>query len=93
MKIPLVCEMAQVAFDSAKNLREEISNVKHSGFSSGFEHELISFDFQGQRYLGKLVGRNRDLCLGFSPEQDKGIAARVLLDGDARENAFGFLDD
>lgn len=89
VKIPLVSEMLEGARQSCEDLRASIVNVKFAGFSADYSCQLVSFEIvegthKGGKFIGKLRGRNADLCLGFGEEQDKGIAARVLIDGDAK---------
>jgi hypothetical protein len=81
-RIPLVPEMLAAARDSAVALRGRISNVRAGLYSS--DDEPIAFELDGVPHVGTLRGRNRCLCLGFGEEADRGIALRVLLDGDAQ---------
>lgn len=86
----IITAMLDAAQDAVRQLREAIINVKPAGFAGGYSHQIFTFEITGDKhkngkFLGALKGRNEDLCLGFSVEADKGIAARVFLDGDAYE--------
>ena len=78
---PIVKEIFEAARNSAEVIRAGISNVKYGGIERN--EERIIFSFRGEQYLGTLRGRNRDLCVGFGEAEDRAIACRVLLDGDA----------
>ncbi len=80
--LPLVKEMLVTAKRSVEEIRGRVSNVKSGPIESGAE--TILFDLGGKPYKGVLRGRNRDLVLGVSDKADSGIAARVLLDRDAK---------
>lgn len=81
MKNNLVSLLIETAQQSAENLKSEISDVKLAPYVSGQTCEKIQFTFRGERYVGELKGRNRDLLIGFGTEQDKAIALRVIIDG------------
>jgi hypothetical protein len=83
--IPIVKEMIDAANQSVADLRERITDAKYAGFDPEMKFELISFKLDGEAYLGKLAGRNKDLCLDFGMDHDKAIAVRVFLDGDANK--------
>jgi hypothetical protein len=90
----LTRSLLEAVSPALQDLRHCIENVQPRGFDEAHIHELIAFDIvPGQkhkpeisgRYIGALRGRNRSLCLGFGQEQDKAIALRVYLDGDAQK--------
>lgn len=86
MNIPK--EMLLAASQSIITLKHEITDVKHAGFSDDFSQEKISFNISGPvfkkgKYIGYLKGRNVELCVGHGEIEDKAIAARILIDGDA----------
>jgi hypothetical protein len=72
----LATELIDAGRYACAELRSRISEVRCAG-------DGIEFRFNGTPMKGTLRGRNRDLCLGFGAEQDKSIALRVMLDGDA----------
>jgi hypothetical protein len=79
----MVGEMAQAARDSMAQIRSRISEVTQRPIEEGDTEETFTFRLDGSLYLAFQRGRNRDVCLGFHVEADKGIALRCLLDGDA----------
>lgn len=83
MQIPIVSEMFSALAESVDALKERISNVRLAVYS-GENFETITFDLDGKSYIGNLKGRNAELCIGHGKASDKAIAARVLLDGDAK---------
>jgi hypothetical protein len=78
----MLADFAKAQALSMQELRDRISNVRHGGFKDD-QYEIVRFTFDNKEYEGVLKGRNQDLMLGMSEEADRGIAARVLLDGDA----------
>ena len=77
----LVTLMVNVGTDSMAGLRGRITNVKYGPIVDGVD--MITFDFDGRPYTGRMVGRNRDYVLGFGDQEDRGIALRVMLDREA----------
>ena len=77
----LVTLMVNVATDSMVGLRARITNVELGPIASNVE--TITFNLDDRPYTGRLVGRNRDFCVGLGDEEDKGIALRVMLDREA----------
>jgi hypothetical protein len=85
----IASEMLAGAAKSCEELRESIVNVKFAGFADDYSCERFTFEviagqFKPGKFMGELKGRNADLCLGHGEEQDKAIAARVLIDGHAK---------
>lgn len=87
---PIVLEMLNSLLLSVDELKEQITNVCDAGLElddsdaeGGFS--LISFNIGKKKFIGKLVGRNRELIIGMGEAFDKAIACRVFLDGDAKE--------
>lgn len=87
-------EMTLSMVESVRILRDSITNVRPAGFNSEMTKELISFEIISHqllkpeiagKYIGELSGRNRDFCIGFSEDADKGIAVRVFIDGCAKK--------
>ena len=79
----IVGEMAIAAQQSMAQIRSRISEVTQLPIEEGDTEEKFTFRLDGDLYLAFQRGRNRDVCLGFHAEADKGIALRCLLDGDA----------
>jgi hypothetical protein len=79
----LLALLLGAADESAAQLRERITEVSHAGLDDEMTLQKIAFKLDGVAYVGVLRGRNADLCMGFGSENDRGIAARVLIDGDA----------
>jgi len=73
--------MIGAGYQSGRELAARISDVRALPYVSG--DEPLSFKLDGMPYVGVLRGRNRCLCLGFGEESDRGVALRVLVDGDA----------
>lgn len=84
---PIVSEMIKTAGKSVDELKDRISNVRFAPYEEGQKNNRILFDLDGQTHVGELRGRNRDLVIGSGEAQDKAIAARALLDGDAKPSA------
>lgn len=82
---PIVAEMLSTAQVAASAITQRISNVKPAPYVEGQKFETITFELDGKLYRAELKGRNKNLLPGMSPEADKGIASRALLDGDAKE--------
>ncbi len=59
-----------------------ISDVRYAPLSATDENAIL-FTVKGKPHRGVLRGRNGDLCLGAGEAQDKAIALRVYLNGDA----------
>ena len=79
MGIDMLKDFLDAMILSVNNIHDDITNVRYSeAIMDGIE-----FDFRGDKYNGVLKGRNADLVLGVDKIFDKGIACRVLLDGDA----------
>jgi hypothetical protein len=81
---PVISDLIQVAKTSAKTLGKRISNVKLAPYREGQKFEEITFELAGKSYTTELKGRNKDAVVGMSPEADKAIAARALLDEHAQ---------
>lgn len=84
---PIISEMFGAVQQSVMGLHARISDVKPAGFKNG--EELIAFKLDDVMYVGALRGRNRDLCIGFSEDADRGIACRVFIDGHASLHVSG----
>ena len=79
---PVVRGMADAAQDSVDGMRKRITDVRLADTDG--QSNAITFAFDGAPYRGILKGRNADLAVaGDGRESDRGIAVRVMLDGDA----------
>lgn len=83
--IPLVKEMLDAANQSVADLRARITEVKLCDLNIETGFNFIQFNLDGIPYMGRLAGRNKNLCVGFGEEQDKAIALRVFIDKNAWE--------
>jgi hypothetical protein len=82
--LPIIQDMMNAARESVKDIKDNIANVRFAPYEKGQKNESILFELDGVTHRGELRGRNKDLVIGSGIEQDKGIAARVWLDGDAK---------
>lgn len=87
---PIVAELIATTYKAIDELKERIHNVKDAGIKLDENdpeggYNLVYFEIDDKAYIGKLIGRNREVVLGFNSEADKAIATRVLLDGDYEE--------
>jgi hypothetical protein len=74
--------MIAAVYKSADDIRDKISSVKFGEIVDGVE--TIKFSLNGEDYVAKMRGRNRDFVLiGKDSESDRSYALRALLDGDA----------
>lgn len=76
----IIGSMMQAARDSGANLAARISDVRQGPIVGGLE--TITFKVDGVPHSGSLRGRNAQLAVGFGEESDRGIALRILVDGD-----------
>ena len=74
--------MIAAGYKSADDIRDKISSVKFGEIVDGVA--TIKFSLNGEDYVAKMRGRNRDFVLiGKDSESDRSYALRALLDGDA----------
>ena len=66
---------------SIESLQERITEVKYSSVYYSEAFDSVTFKIDSSAYVGHLKGRNHSLMLG-SDNQNKAIAARVIVDGD-----------
>ena len=83
MKNKLIQAVFTTVQESVASLRGRISNVKPAPFDG--QTEKIYFSLDKDEYIGELKGRNKFVLIGFGDSQDKAIACRVFLDGDAKK--------
>ena len=76
----LIAEMISAGYAAVDDLRERISGVRYGSCSDG--KNRILFTFYGEPYVGILRGRNADWVL-TGGAQDRALALRTFLDGDA----------
>lgn len=80
----IISEMIDVVKDSIDSLKLRISDVGFGQYQDGDKYTRIVFKLDNKDYAGELKGRNFDLVLGVGKRCDIAVAARVLLDGDAK---------
>lgn len=81
----ILAEMLDAVQKSTAELKQRITDVELLPYQEGDIYQRFKFFLDGAEYHAELKGRNQDLCLGFGAEQDKAIACRVFLDGDAKK--------
>jgi len=81
----VVSSLLTEAQKAVGSLHDRISEVRLGPIVGNVE--TIKFNFDGRPYVGKMLGRNRDMVLGHGVAYDIALAVRVLLDGDARPNS------
>lgn len=79
---PLAREMVGSLFESVSELKDRIYEIRYAEIGDEGE-DAIEFTLNGRRWIGTLQGRNAGLCLGFGEEQDRAIAVRCIIAGDA----------
>jgi hypothetical protein len=89
----LVGMLLEAAEQSLADLRRRVANVRLCDISIAADMgvECIEFEFDGKHHRAKLVGRMKDVVIGWSEECDRRVALSLLLDGHAEELAEGVV--